>query len=61
MELYHAQNVNACHSRLQGWLYRFEGAATRHLDNYPCCAMHMMRPEAAGGFLLGESLRSLAA
>lgn len=32
--LYHIQNVNSYHSRLQGWIQRFNGVATKYLDNY---------------------------
>jgi len=31
---WHVQNVNAYHSRLKGWLYKFRGVATRYLANY---------------------------
>lgn len=31
---YHVQNVNAYHSRLHGWMYRFHGVATYYLPNY---------------------------
>ncbi len=31
---WHVQNVNAYHSRLKGWVYKFRGVATRYLDNY---------------------------
>ena len=31
---YHIQNVNAYISRLKRWMRRFNGVATRHLDNY---------------------------
>ncbi|MFB1081420.1 IS1595 family transposase [Jeotgalibacillus sp. JSM ZJ347] len=32
--LYHIQNVNSYHSRLKGWIQRFNGVATKYLDNY---------------------------
>jgi len=32
--IYHIQNVNAFHSRLKGWMDRFNGVATKFLDNY---------------------------
>jgi transposase-like protein len=32
--IFHIQHVNAHHSRLKGWLHRFNGVATRWLDNY---------------------------
>jgi transposase-like protein len=32
--IFHIQNVNAYHSRLKGWIRRFHGVATRHLDSY---------------------------
>ena len=31
---WHVQNVNAYHSRLKGWVYKFRGVATRYLANY---------------------------
>ncbi|TBV07398.1 IS1595 family transposase [Stutzerimonas kirkiae] len=31
---FHIQNVNACHSRLKGWMVRFHGVATKYLVNY---------------------------
>ena len=31
---YHIQNVNAYISRLKRWMRRFNGVATRYLDNY---------------------------
>lgn len=31
---FHIQNVNAYHSRLKGWIYRFHGVATHYLANY---------------------------
>jgi hypothetical protein len=31
---FHIQNVNAYHSRLKGWMYRFDGVATKYLPNY---------------------------
>lgn len=32
--IYHIQHVNAYHRRLKGWMDRFNGVATRHMDNY---------------------------
>ena len=32
--VFHVQNVNGCCSRLKAWMRRFNGVATRHLDNY---------------------------
>jgi hypothetical protein len=32
--VYHIQNVNAYDSRLKQWMQRFQGVATRYLDNY---------------------------
>ncbi|TVP84516.1 MAG: IS1595 family transposase [Alkalicoccus sp.] len=32
--LYHIQNVNNYHSRLKGWIQRFNGVATKYLNNY---------------------------
>jgi IS1 family transposase len=32
--LYHIQNVNNYHSRLKGWMERFNGVATKYLDHY---------------------------
>lgn len=31
---WHVQNVNAYHSRLKGWVYKFHGVSTRYLANY---------------------------
>lgn len=31
---WHVQNVNAYHHRLKGWIQRFHGVATSHLENY---------------------------
>jgi transposase-like protein len=33
-KVFHIQNVNAYHSRLHGWMNRFNGVATKYLDNY---------------------------
>jgi hypothetical protein len=33
-KVFHAQTVNACHSRLKNWMLRFSGVATRCLPNY---------------------------
>ena len=32
--LYHIQNVNNYHSRLKGWMQRFNDVATKYLDHY---------------------------
>lgn len=32
--LYHIQNVNNYHSRLKGWMQRFNGVATKYLNHY---------------------------
>ena len=32
--IFHIQNVNACDSRLKGWMQSFNGVATRYLDSY---------------------------
>ena len=32
--IYHIQNVNGFHSRFKGWLARFNGVASKFLDNY---------------------------
>lgn len=32
--IYHIQHVNSYHSRLKNWMNRFNGVATRYLDNY---------------------------
>lgn len=32
--VYHIQNVNNYHSRLKGWIDRFNGVATKYLDHY---------------------------
>lgn len=34
--IYHVQHVNGYHSRLKGWMRRFKGVATKHLDHYLC-------------------------
>jgi hypothetical protein len=31
---WHVQNVNAYHSRLKTWVRKFNGVATRYLENY---------------------------
>lgn len=31
---WHIQNVNAYHSRLETWVRKFNGVATRYLENY---------------------------
>jgi transposase-like protein len=32
--IYHINNVNAYDSRLKGWMFRFQGVATKYLPNY---------------------------
>lgn len=32
--LYHIQHINAFHSKLKKWMYRFNGVATKYLSNY---------------------------
>jgi transposase-like protein len=32
--IYHIQNVNNYHRRLKGWMQRFNGVATKYLNNY---------------------------
>lgn len=32
--IYHIQHVNAYHKRLKKWMERFQGVATKYLDNY---------------------------
>ena len=32
--IYHIQHVNNSHSRLKAWMERFQGVATKYLDNY---------------------------
>lgn len=32
--IYHLQHVNSYHKRLKGWMQRFQGVATKYLDNY---------------------------
>jgi len=32
--VYHIQNVNACHKQLKDWMRKFNGVATKYLDNY---------------------------
>lgn len=31
---YHIQHVNNFHNRLKAWMIRFQGVATKYLDNY---------------------------
>jgi len=33
--IYHIQNSNSFHKRLKDWMSRFNGVATKYLDNYP--------------------------
>lgn len=33
-QIYHIQNANAFHKRLKSWMDRFNGVATKYLDNY---------------------------
>lgn len=33
-KVFHIQNVNSYHGRLHGWINRFNGVATKYLDNY---------------------------
>jgi hypothetical protein len=32
--IYHIQHINAFHSKLKEWMYRFHGVATKYLSNY---------------------------
>ncbi len=32
--IYHIQHVNSFHSRLKQWMNRFQGVATKYIDNY---------------------------
>lgn len=32
--IYHIQHVNSFHSRLKQWMVRFQGVATKYIDNY---------------------------
>lgn len=32
--IYHVQHVNNFHKRLEDWMVRFQGVATKYLDNY---------------------------
>jgi hypothetical protein len=32
--IYHIQHVNSYHKRLKKWMERFQGVATKYLDNY---------------------------
>ena len=34
--IYHIQHVNSYHGRLKGWMRRFKGVATKHLNHYLC-------------------------
>lgn len=33
-KVFHIQHVNSAHSRLKGWMGRFRGVSTKHLDSY---------------------------
>ncbi|GGB48364.1 hypothetical protein GCM10011409_27390 [Lentibacillus populi] len=33
--IYHIQHVKNSHSRLKGWMERFQGVATKYLDKLP--------------------------
>ena len=33
-KVYHIQHINAFHSRIKGFVYRFKGVATKYLSNY---------------------------
>lgn len=33
-KIYHIQHANSAHTRLKGWISRFNGVSTKHLDNY---------------------------
>lgn len=33
-KVYHVQHANSAHQRLKGWIGRFNGVPTKHLDNY---------------------------
>jgi hypothetical protein len=35
--IYHIQHVNEYHTRLKKWMNRFQGVATKYLDNYLFC------------------------
>ncbi|MHB1953994.1 MAG: IS1595 family transposase [Sulfobacillus sp.] len=48
--IFHIQNVNACHSRLKGWMERFHGVATRYLPNYLGWRRFLEHPSAPMGF-----------
>lgn len=32
--IYHIQHINAFHSKLKGWMFKFHGVATKYLANY---------------------------
>ncbi len=34
LDIYHIQHVNAYHSRMKHWMMRFQGVATKYLNNY---------------------------
>jgi transposase-like protein len=55
---YHINNVNAYDSRLKGWMFRFQGVATKYLDNY--LGWHRMLDKAgsspSGKLLVAGSL-----
>lgn len=33
-DIYHIQHINSLHSNLKRWMSRFNGVATKYLDNY---------------------------
>lgn len=33
-KIYHIQHANSAHTRLKGWISRFNGVSTKYLDNY---------------------------
>lgn len=53
---YHIQNVNSYHSRLNGWMHRFYGVATKNLDNY--LGWHRMLDKSDGGNMNGKAFMS---
>lgn len=45
---YHIQNVNGFHSRLKGWMARFNGVSTKYLQNYMNWFALLEETKAAG-------------
>jgi len=57
---WHVQNVNAHHSRLKGWIARFNGVATSYLPNYLGWFRALERNAQTGGGALSLLKLSLS-